>query len=336
MVNVLVVLPLGPELAAGIRAVSPALVIHEATPLLRRLLRGELPVDPDVVRRAEADAAAQLAECEVLIGWARFPERALQWAPRLRWILATSAGVDKLPAAVAARVLLTNGNGLGAEPIAEHVIGGLLMLARGAPQYLRQQTEHRWERSFQAREIAGMTMGVIGMGAIGRAVARRSRALGLRVIGVRRSAGERGPDAQADVVCPPEDLPYVLAESDVIVLATPLTPETRGLISAPQLAAMRSGAYLINIARGPVVDEPALVEALRNGQVGGAALDVFATEPLPAESPLWDLPNLIITPHVAASSDRSRERIQELVCENLRRYIGGEPLRNMVDLSRGY
>ncbi|MGE0543195.1 MAG: D-2-hydroxyacid dehydrogenase [Dehalococcoidia bacterium] len=336
MVDVLLTVPFGEDFRQRLAGVDPSLNVREATQPLRQLLRGEVPEDPDAARAAEEDAATLLPATEVIVGWARFPVEALQWAERLRWIQALSAGVDRLDPRVLERITLTNGNGLGAEPIAEHVICHLLMLARGAPVFMRRQVEHHWDRSGQSREIAGMTMGIIGMGAIGSAVARRARALGLRVLAIRRSVMQRSPDLVADEVCPPDDLPYLLGASDVVVLATPLTPETRGLIGAPQLRAMRPGSYLINIARGGVVDEPALIAALSEGHLGGAGLDVFAEEPLRADSPLWDLPNVIITPHVAASSERYMDRVEDLVCDNMRRYLDGKPLRNVVDMDRGY
>ena len=336
MVDVLVTVPFGEQFLGRLGAVDARLRVRECTQVLRQFLRGELPEDPDLLQAAERDAAELLTTAEIIVGWARFPVAALRWADNLRWIQAVSAGVDRLDPRVMERVILTNGNGVGAEPIAEHVICHLLMLARGAPVYLRRQLDHRWERGFPAREVAGMTMGIVGMGAIGSAVAQRARALGLRVIAIRRSVSERRPDSVADEVCPPDDLPYLLASSDVVVLATPLTPETRGLIGERELRTMRAGSFLINIARGGVVDEPALIEALRDGHLGGAGLDVFATEPLPADSPLWDLPNVIITPHVATSSDRYMQRVEELVCDNLRRYLDGQPLRNVVEPGRGY
>ena len=336
MVDVLVTVPFGRPFVERIAAVDARLTVREATQTLRQFLRGELPEDPALLAEVERDALELLAPSEIIVGWARFPVAALRWAESLRWIQAISAGVDRLDPRVMERITLTNGNGVGAEPIAEHVICHLLMLARCAPEYFRRQMGHRWERGLQAREIGGMTMGVVGMGAIGGAIARRGRALGLRVLAIRRSVSGRRPDEIADEVCPPTDLPYLLAESDVVVLATPLTPETRGLIGERELRAMKPGSYLINIARGGVVDEPALIRALQDGHLGGAGLDVFAQEPLPAESPLWDLPNVIVTPHVAASSERYMSRVEDLICDNLRRYLDGRPLRNVVDTARGY
>lgn len=336
MVDVLLTVPLGEAFVARLHEVDPRVRVREASAPLRQYLRGELPAGDDALRQAETDATEQLTPCEVIVGWARFPVSALAFAENLRWIQALSAGVDRLDPKVLAQVTLTNGNGLGAEPIAEQVICDLLMLARGMPVYLRRQLDHRWERGFSAREISGMTMGIVGMGAIGSAVARRARALGLRVIGMRRSVTERGLDAEGSEQCPASDLPYLLAKSDVVVLATPLTPETRGLLGAAQLAQMRPGAFLINIARGAVIDEPAMIEALRDGRLAGAGLDVFDQEPLPADSPLWEMENVIITPHVSTASDHTERRMAELVTDNLRRYLDGQPLRNVVDMARGY
>jgi D-2-hydroxyacid dehydrogenase (NADP+) len=336
MVDVLLTIPFDDGFRSRLARVDSRVNLREATQPLRQYLRGELPEDPDVVQRAERDAAALLPSTDVIVGWARFPADALPWAQRLRWIQAISAGVDRLDPRVMERITLTNANGVGAEPIAEHVITHMLMLARGAQILMRCQIEHRWERDVPAREVAGMTMGIVGMGAIGSAVARRARALGLRVLAIRRSVPRRSPDLIADEVCPPSDLPYLLAESDVVVLTMPLTPETRGLIGERELRMMRPGSYLINVARGAVVDERALIAALAEGHLGGAGLDVFATEPLASGSPLWDMPNVIVSPHVAANSDRYMQRVEELICDNMRRFLDGQPLRNVVDAERGY
>jgi phosphoglycerate dehydrogenase-like enzyme len=336
MVDVLLTRQLSREFLDRLREVDPRVRLREATEPLRQLLRGELPQTPEAVWAAERDAAEQLPSAEVIIGWGRFPADALRWAPQLRWIQATGAGVERLDPRVMERVIVTNATGVGAEPIGDHVLCMTLMLARGAHVYLRRQFGRRWERDYPAREVADMTMCVIGMGASGAAIARRARAVGMRVLGIRRSIKRRTPDLVADEVCPPSDLPAVLAESDVVVLAAPLTPETQGLIGERELTVIRRGAYLINIARSALVDEKAVISALVDGRLGGAALDVFSEEPLPADSPLWGLPNVIITPHVAWSSDRYEERLIDLVCDNLRRYIHGQPLRNVVDPARRY
>lgn len=336
MVHVLLTAPLGDLLIERVRSVDSSIVIDEATPALRSLIRGELSEDSSALPQAEADAARQLPPVEIIIGWGRFPASALRWAEKLRWIQAVSAGVERVDPQVFDQVVLTNGNGIAAEPIAEQVIGYVFALSRNLPQLLRRQIDHRWDRSMQAREVAGATMGIVGMGAIGTAVARRARGVGMRVIATRRSATERTPDLVADEVCPPSDLTYLLEQSDVVVLATPLTPETRGLIGAAQLATMRPGSFLINIARGAVVDETALIDSLRCGHLGGAALDVVTAEPLAPGSPLWDFENVIITPHVSVFTNKHAGRVADFVCDNLRRYLSGQPLRNIVDPSRGY
>jgi phosphoglycerate dehydrogenase-like enzyme len=333
MVDVLLTVPFGEGFRQRLAGVDASLNVREATQPLRQLLRGEIPENPAEVRVAEEDAAKLLPSTEVIVGWARFPVEALRWADRLRWIQALSAGVDRLDPRVLERITLTNGNGLGADPIAEHVICHLLMLARGAPIFMRRQVEHRWDRGVQAREISGMTMGIVGMGAIGGAVARRARALGLRVIAIRRSVTQRSPDLVADEVCPPDDLPYLLAASDVVVLATPLTPETRGLIGPTQLRTMRPGSYLINIARGGVVDEEAMIRALKAGKIAGAGLDVFAVEPLPADHELWDMENVIITPHCGGSAVGNTESNIRVFEQNLRAYTDGR-LDDFVDRVR--
>jgi phosphoglycerate dehydrogenase-like enzyme len=335
-VNVLFALRDQDELLQRIIALDEGLAVRTATPPLFRFLRGELREDTPERRQAEADAAEMLPDCEVMIGYSRLPDDVITYTPNLRWIMTLGAGIDRLSPGLAARVLLTNGAGIGAEPIAEQVLMYLFMLARGEHVYFRRQMARHWEKGVPVREIAGMTMGIVGFGAIGAAVARRARGLGMRVIALRRSATGRAADALADEVCPPSDLAYLLGSSDVVVLAVPLTAETRGLIGREELAGMRSGAYLINVARGPVVDEAALVAALRSGRLAGAGIDVFDDEPLPPDSPFWDLPNVIVTPHSASAAEHRAPRLADLVCDNLRRYLDGQPLRNVVDVERGY
>lgn len=336
MVTVLLTASYSEKFIAAVAAIDQRIDVRVGSSRLLHYLRGELPNDTEIVRTAEQEAAALLRDCEVIVGWGRLPLPAFHMASALRLLQTTSAGVDRLHPSIWEQVTVCNGNGISAEPIAEHVIMVLLMLARNAPRLLRSQLAQHWDRGVQGREIGGMTLAIVGMGAIGSAVARRARALGLNVLALRRSVGQRGVDESGNEVFPPEELQQVLARSDAVVLATPLTPETRGLIGAAELATMRPGSFLINIARGAVVDEPALITALQSGRLGGAALDVFWQEPLPPESPLWRLENVIITPHSATRSDRSNERMAALVCENLRRYLAGEPLRNVVDLGRGY
>jgi phosphoglycerate dehydrogenase-like enzyme len=209
----------------------------------------------------------------------------------------------------------------------------MLYFAKQLPRLHRQQRDHRWER-FAGRELRGRTVAIVGLGKIGMEVARVSRALGLRVTGTRRGGGVDG--AVVDVQRPPRELRELLADADYVVLAVPHTADTEGLIGVAELSAMRPGAVLVNVARGKVVDEQGLIDALRSGQLGGAALDVFAQEPLPPESPLWDMPNVLVSPHSASTADSENAKLADLFCENLRRYLTRRPLLNVFDRERGY
>ncbi|HZU75387.1 MAG TPA: D-2-hydroxyacid dehydrogenase [Dehalococcoidia bacterium] len=279
-----------------------------------------------------------LAEAEVIaIGWdwiGDLPRR----APKLKWLHTTAAGVDAYlrGGAVAPGVLFTSGNGPSAVPIAEYVLMAILALAKGAPAYVRQQQEHRWQ-SGPGFEVRGQTVGIVGYGHIGGEAGRLAKAIGCRVIGIRRSVEAPQENAEgADLLLPPRDLPRLLAESDFVVLTAPATAETAVLIDAAALEQMKPSAYLINVARGSLVDEQALIDALKRGRIAGAALDVFAQEPLPPESELWDLPQVLVTPHHSSASQHTRARQAALFLENLRRYLHGERLLNVVDPRRGY
>lgn len=197
-----------------------------------------------------------------------------------------------------------------------------------------QQAGHRWER-YCARELRGMTLGVIGLGHVGQEVARTGHALGMRVIGTKRTIPPEGV-LHVERVLPPDAAGDVIREADVLVLIVPQTGTTRGLLGEAELRSMKPGAILINIARGSIVDEEALIAVLRDGHLGGAALDVFAREPLPADSPLWDLPNVIVSPHSASTVPGENARLTELFCENLRRYLDGRPLLNLFERDRLY
>jgi phosphoglycerate dehydrogenase-like enzyme len=254
---------------------------------------------------------------------------------RLRWVQASWAGVDRVlfPELVASPVVLTNAVGVFDPSIAEFVLGLLLAFVKFLPEVLADQRERRW-RYRETDSLMDKTLTIVGFGRIGRAVAQRARAFGMRIIGVRRNAA--GPDPAADLVLPVERLVEALAQADFVAITAPLTPDTRGLIGAAELAALRPGAYLINVGRGGIVDEAALRDALESGRLRGAALDVVAQEPLPPESPLWTTRNLIITPHIAGDDYRWHDRMAALFRENLRRYLAGEPLLGVVDKQRGY
>jgi len=264
-------------------------------------------------------------------------------ATRLRWVQSPAAGVGSLmfPELLASDVVITSARGIRARSIAEHVVGVTIALARQLPLAMRAQMQHRWAQdelegpASSVRSLQGLRMGIVGLGAIGSEVAPLASALGLRVSAIRRRPDAPIPPS-VDAVWPPDRLLDLLADSDVVVLALPHTPGTKQLIGARELDAMKRGALLINVARGKLIDDEAVVTALRDGRLGGAALDVFAGEPLDASSPYWDLPNVIITPHTAGAMRDYWTPLVSLFMENLRRFECGEPLRNVVDKGLGY
>jgi phosphoglycerate dehydrogenase-like enzyme len=294
-------------------------------------------VDPRVrvIVASDADRAAAAApEADVIVAW-QVPEAILQRAGRLRWIHTTAAGVDGLlvPPVMDGRVQLTCSVGIHAG-LPDHIMGMILVFARRLHRAVRNQMARRWDRaSAVGEEVAGKVVGVLGLGAIGRALAARAAAFDMRVIGTKRAVE---PIPHVERVLPPEQTDQVLREADYLVIVLPLTPQTRGLVDARALGLMKPSAVLINVGRGQVVVEDALIEALRRGAIAGAGLDVFEREPLPADSPLYDMDNVLITPHVAGASHTYYERAIPLFCENLRRHLDGRPMLNVVDPARGY
>jgi phosphoglycerate dehydrogenase-like enzyme len=261
-------------------------------------------------------------------------------ASRLRWVQSPAVGVGSLmfPALLASPVVVTSARGIRARSIAEHVLGVTIALARLLPATLRAQAAHRWaqeELEAGARTLHGQCMGIIGLGAIGLEVAKIAAPFGFRIVAIRRHAAGP-PPAGVEAVWTPDQLPDLLACSDVVVLAAPHTPETKRLIGQPQLDCMKRDALLVNVARGKLVDDDALVAALRDGRIGGAALDVFSDEPLDAASPYWDLPNVIVTPHTSGAMQDYWTPLVALFAANLRRFEKGEPLVNVVDKVAGY
>lgn len=290
------------------------------------------------------EALEAVRSAEIYLGYGA-SESMLRAADGLRWVHSGAAGVASAitPTLRAAGVVFTNSAGVHAPAVAETALAMILHFARGLDVAVRSQAGGEWRtEAFDAqpsvaRELAGSTLGIVGCGGIGRAAGRRAAALGMRVLGVRRRRGAPAEaDHFADVGSGRAALDRVLAESDYLLLAAPETAETRGLIDARALERMRRGAVLINVSRGGLVDEEALVRALRAGALRGAGLDVFATEPLPTGHPLWRMPGVLITPHVAGYSERFWERESELILDNLGRYLRGRELRNVVDLDAGY
>ena len=276
-------------------------------------------------------------------------DRLLARAPRLNYVHSASTGVERslTPAARERGIVITNARGVFSRPIAEYVLMMILAVSRRLPGLLELQRERTWQ-PLEGVELRDVTVGIVGLGSIGRAVGALATTFGCRVVAVRRRSesidrliaadGDTRSfgEVMLDRVGGPELLPELLAESDFVVLAAPLTAETEGMIDEAALAAMKPGAWLVNIARGGLVDERALVVALREGTIGGAILDTFREEPLPPTSPFYDLPNVIVTPHTSWSSGRVLDRSVELFCDNLRRYAAGEPLLNVVDPAAGY
>jgi phosphoglycerate dehydrogenase-like enzyme len=286
-----------------------------------------------------AELAQAAAEADVLFG---YPTReVLRAARKLKWVQSPASGVDTflvLPELAEGDVILTSARGTHANSLGDATLGMILALTRGLAVSRDAQREHRWAGP-QIRptviELAGSTLGIFGLGAAGRAIAQRAHAFEMRLIAVDLypvSAPDyvewvRGLDA----------LPQLLAESDFVVVTVPLTQATRSMLGAAQLAQMKAGAYLVNISRGGIIDEAALAAAVRSGRLAGAALDVYAEEPLPPSSELWDLPNVLLTPHIAGATQSEGHYLYEIFTENLGRYLRGEfPLRNQVDKQRGF
>lgn len=282
-----------------------------------------------ICKREKEMTPADVAAAEVVFG--RPKPAWVAAAPNVKWVQLASAGADGWLGVRPDDLLLTKASGTFGVPIAEWAMGAILMLTRNLHIYRDQQRERQWRMQWSAREIMGSTVGLLGLGDIGREVAQRARAFGCRVVGFRR---RMEPVPFVDAVLP---LEQVLAEADFLVMVLPATPATYHLIDAERLAQMKPGAYLINAGRGSTVDEAALVEALRSGHLAGAALDVFEDEPLPAESPLWQMEQVIISPHASfISPARNTDRRMAIFCQNLKRYLAGEPLLNLVDRQTGY
>src|SRR5579884_960139 len=313
--------------------------------------RQEIEGDPALAERVELRFAAReaaheaIADAEVVF-CGLLPPDLLAAAPRLRWVSFWSAGLDtKLRPDILARdLLITNASGVHGPNIAEHVLAFMLMFTRRMPHYQRAQIEGQWQRApspdfhtEMAAELTGQTLGIVGLGHIGEDLARRAKAFDMRVIATKRDLAARHANvAPLDALLPPERLPQLLAESDHGCIALPYTPQTRHLFDAAMLAHMKPTAYLYNIARGKIVDEAALIAALQAGRLAGAGLDVFETEPLPTDSPLWKMENVIVTPHVAGITPYYFPRAAALFAANLKRYLAGQPLSNLYDPQRGY
>lgn len=302
----------------------------------------ELPNLEIVQRKSYEGIEAELRDAEVIFTLSLRAEQ-FAAAPKLRWIHAPTAAVHQFmfPELINSGVVLTNSTEVHGPVVAEHVIALILALAKKIPQAAVLQKEKVWGQEaiwnsgHHLKEIAGAVLGLVGVGSIGRRVAEMAFALGMRVIAVREHVAKGQPHG-VETVLPPSQLDKLLLQSDYVVLAAPLLPATSRLMDASTLAMMKPGAFLINVGRGPLVDEIALADAIRNRRIAGAALDVFEHEPLPADSPLWDLDNLLITPHTAGLTEKLWDRHYALFSENLRRYVSRQPLLYVVDKHQGY
>jgi phosphoglycerate dehydrogenase-like enzyme len=255
----------------------------------------------------------------------------------LKWVQTSSAGVDTLVGTKLWKsdVILTTTSGIHAIPMREHVLGMMLMFARHAPVYFLNKQKKVWRQDLPD-QLCGKTLGVVGLGKVGEGIARAAKAFDMRVVATRRHVTEQEISEVADILYPSHKLSEMLGQSDFVVVTVALTEETQKLIGERELRAMKPTAYIINIARGSVIDETALTKALKEKWIAGAGLDVFETEPLPQDSELWTFPNVIITPHVAGIMPDYNARAMDVFCENLRRYLAGQPLINVIDRTRGY
>jgi phosphoglycerate dehydrogenase-like enzyme len=255
-------------------------------------------------------------------------------AARLQWIHAIGSGVGNLRYVPLAQsgITLTNSRGVASDPVAEFAMTGILMVWKRVPELFALQAKHEWTSTFGG-QLVGRTLGIVGTGAIGSALALRAKAFGMHIIGTRRSYVDGMTVPGVDVLLGPDGLERLLRESDVVVLAAPATPETVDLLDAEAFAMMKEHAVLVNVGRGSLVDEAALIDTLMSGHLRAAVLDVVREEPLPADSPLWDVPNLYISPHCAVSLDRYFENVLELFIDNLDRFLERRPLRNVVDVA---
>jgi glyoxylate/hydroxypyruvate reductase len=328
------------EFVAQIREVDARLRVVYEPDLLRPPRYPADHVGAAVARSAEQEQRwrALLAAADILFDFDHTHREELpDLAPNVRWVQATSAGIGQFVKRMGYDVrmpstIFTTASGVHAVPLAEFCLMSILNHYRGLAHLQACQREHHWER-FATTDLPGKSVGIIGLGRIGGEVARLCAAFGMQVVGVKNTPAAV---AHVDRIFAPDELHTMLPRVDVVVMIVPHTPHSEKMVGAAEFDAMKDGTFFINIGRGTTVDEAALIAALQSGKVGGAALDVFEEEPLPAGSPLWDMANVLICPHSASTSDRENERITELFCDNLRRYLAGVPLRNVLDVERLY
>ena len=316
-------------------------VLVLANPAERQLaILERLPAQTSIAVGERVEAFERVAEeADVIFNWSCGGEllrEVFRMSPRVRWVHTRSAGLDGLlfPELVDSAVELTNGTGVFGESLGEFALAGILFFAKDLGRMMRNQAAEKWE-PFDVAEIAGQTVGIVGYGDIGREVAARARAMGMRVVAVKRHAAA-AEDAYAERIYTPAQTAEMIALADYIVVTAPLTAETRGMIGERELAAMKRSAVVINLGRGPVIDEAALVRALAERRIRGAVLDVFDTEPLPAGHPFYSMDNVLVSPHTADHTVDWLERAMQFFLDNFARFEKGEPLKNLVDKQLGY
>ncbi len=309
-------------------------------PTLKLLDSLSADANVSIAKTADGLGPDALAEARVLFNWSGSRAEivnVLARAPKLEWVHARYAGLDGImsPELQAHPVPLTNGRGTFSQSLGEFVIAGALYWAKDMPRMNRAKAEHRWE-VFDILELSTQTMGIVGHGDIGRAIARRAKAFGMRVLALRRDVSPRPGDEDVDQLYPNPDLHKMLPECDYVVVAAPLTPNTKHMMSTAEFNCMKESAIIMNVGRGPVIDEAAMTEALRTKRIRGAALDVFEVEPLPADSPLWDMDNVFISAH---TSDHTKDWLNDAAnffVEQFHRWKNNEPLKNIADKNAGY
>ena len=336
--NILIASPLEAEFVDRIRAADPRIhLLHDPSMLPRTRYIADHGGEP-MTRTPEQEArfAAMLAQADVMFDFDRAHLRDLrQAAPRLKWVQATSAGIGQMIKRAGlgeSGIVFTTSSGVHARPLADFCLMAMLMFVKDYQRMERDKQAKRWER-YCGEELTGKTLAVIGLGRVGIEVARHGEKMDMRVVGMKRVPA---PVPHVSKVYPHAELLAMLAETDFLVLTAPHTPETENMIGAGELAVMKPAAVLINIARGTLVDEDALVKALQEKRLAGAALDVFRQEPPPQDSPLWEMPNVIVSPHSASTVRQENERITALFCDNIGRFLRGEPLRNVLDVEQLY
>ncbi len=344
-INVLIAAKLEKTFQRQIASVDRRVRVWDVADLITAKLQWTPGVEVSAEERKELDSLLRDAEILVLPRPPReLPRQSpklsdlLSWIPNLRWVQYIGLGMDRVAkmGLLENNIIITNARGNTAIPMAEYVLCTILMFARKAPLCFLNKQERRWDR-YTSSELKGKTLGIVGLGSIGQEVGRLAKAFGMRVVAIKRSVMRQELSVMGvDKVYPRHDLLEMLAECDFVVVSVPLTSETSRMIGEQELKAMKPSSFLINIARGGLIHEAMLIRALKEGWIAGAGLDVFESEPLPPESKLWEMPNTIISPHNSGRTGMANARLTKLFCENLKRYLTGQPLLNVVDKEKEY